>query len=114
MEQQQVVAAKQEGLQSEAAVHEAAVATDLAVQWESQDTSGTQQLIGISGGPGESACSSGEGPYGWMMQLQACVAAGTYPRVEVLRKSVEQQQQLTEGYLASTFHGFRMLSSLLH
>ncbi|KAL8449864.1 hypothetical protein Emed_002827 [Eimeria media] len=39
-------------------------------------------------------CSAAEGPYTWLQQLHACVASGTYPRPDLLQKSVEQQQQL--------------------
>ncbi|KAL8271994.1 hypothetical protein Esti_004118 [Eimeria stiedai] len=39
-------------------------------------------------------CNAAEGPYTWLQQLHACVASGTYPRADLLQKSVEQQQQL--------------------
>ncbi|CDJ49187.1 hypothetical protein, conserved [Eimeria brunetti] len=74
---------------------------DMALHWNGSSSSSSnnngavqQQLADSNGNAASSTCSSAEGPYNWLQQLHACVAAGTYPRLELLQKSVEQQQQL--------------------
>lgn len=67
---------------------------DLTSQWNSSSSGTVQQVVESSGVPPSSSCSSAEGPYTWLQQLHACVAAGTYPRLDLLHKSIEQQQQL--------------------
>ncbi|KAL8439829.1 hypothetical protein Efla_004355 [Eimeria flavescens] len=56
--------------------------------------SSTQHPDEVSVIPSGTNCSSAEGPFPWLQQLQACVASGTYPGPDLLQKSVEQQQQL--------------------
>lgn len=69
------------------------------MQWNGSSSTSSaaqqqQQHVDSNGNPASSTCSSAEGPYNWLHQLHACVASGTYPRPELLQKSVEQQQQL--------------------
>lgn len=75
---------------------EAAGTQDVSPQWNNNSSSSSsgQQPADSNGVPASSTCSSAEGPYNWLHQLHACVASGTYPRPDLLQKSVEQQQQL--------------------
>ncbi|CDJ59469.1 hypothetical protein, conserved [Eimeria maxima] len=70
---------------------------ETGLQWNGSSSTSSvaqQQLSDSNGNPASSTCSSAEGPYNWLHQLHACIASGTYPRPELLQKSVEQQQQL--------------------
>lgn len=84
---------QQQQLEPAEPTDEAPTLQDRALHWNTKNSSSMQQQL-VDGVPASGNCSSAEGPYTWLQQLHACVAGGTYPRPDLLQKSVEQQQQL--------------------
>lgn len=92
-EQERVQQQQQQQLEPAELTDEAPALQDRGLYWNTKSSSDMQQQL-TDGVSANGNCNTAEGPYTWLQQLHACVAGGTYPRPDLLQKSVEQQQQL--------------------